>query len=59
MEAILHLHNLNISYAKFPAQKNADLELEPGRIMRILDPHGNGKTTLIKIVAGLLQLEFN
>ncbi|UCD98285.1 MAG: ABC transporter ATP-binding protein [Chloroflexota bacterium] len=55
MEAILHLHNLNKSYAGFPALKNVDLEVEPGRIMGILGPNGSGKTTLIKIVAGLLQ----
>ena len=55
MEAILRLHNLNKSYASFPALKNVDLELAPGRIMGILGPNGSGKTTLIKIVAGLLQ----
>jgi len=55
MEALLELHNLNKSYAKFPALKNVDLELEPGRIMGVLGPNGSGKTTLIKIVAGLLQ----
>ncbi len=55
MEPILKLNNLNKSYASFPALKNVDLELEPGRIMGILGPNGSGKTTLIKIVAGLLQ----
>ena len=55
MEAILHFCNLNKSYASFPALKNVDLELEPGKIMGILGPNGSGKTTLIKIVAGLLQ----
>jgi ABC-2 type transport system ATP-binding protein len=55
MAAILQLHNLNKSYASFPALKNVDLELEPGKIMGVLGPNGSGKTTLIKIVAGLLQ----
>ena len=55
METILQLHNLNKSYANFPALKNVDLKLEPGRIMGVLGPNGSGKTTLIKIVAGLLQ----
>jgi ABC-2 type transport system ATP-binding protein len=55
MEEILHLNNLNKSYGRFPALKNVDLKLEPGRIMGILGPNGSGKTTLIKIVAGLLQ----
>jgi len=55
MEAILQLHNLNKSYASFPALKNVNLELAPGRIMGVLGPNGSGKTTLIKIVAGLLQ----
>jgi len=55
MEAILHIHKLNKSYAGYPALKDVDLELEPGRIMGILGPNGSGKTTLIKVVAGLLQ----
>jgi ABC-2 type transport system ATP-binding protein len=55
MEAILQLRNLNKSYASFPALKNVNLELEPGRILGIIGPNGSGKTTLIKIVAGLLQ----
>jgi len=55
MEEILKLHNLSKSYASFPALKNVDLELEPGRILGVLGPNGSGKTTLIKIVAGLLQ----
>ena len=55
MEPILRLRNLNKSYASFPALKNVNLELEPGRIMGILGPNGSGKTTLIKVVAGLLQ----
>lgn len=55
MEAILQLRNLSKSYAGFPALRNVDLELGPGRIMGILGPNGSGKTTLIKIVAGLLQ----
>ena len=55
MEPLLRLHNLHKSYASFPALKNVNLELEPGRIMGILGPNGSGKTTLIKIVAGLLQ----
>jgi ABC-2 type transport system ATP-binding protein len=55
MEAILQLHNLNKSYGSFPALKNVNLEVEPGRITGILGPNGSGKTTLIKIVVGLLQ----
>jgi ABC-2 type transport system ATP-binding protein len=55
METILNIHNLNKSYGSFPALKNVDLELKPGRILGILGPNGSGKTTLIKIVAGLLQ----
>lgn len=55
MEAILQLHRLNKSYGRFPALKNVDLELAPGKIMGILGPNGSGKTTLMKIVAGLLQ----
>jgi ABC-2 type transport system ATP-binding protein len=55
MDSILKLHNLSKSYARFPALKNVNLELKPGKIMGILGPNGSGKTTLIKIVAGILH----
>lgn len=37
------------------ALDHVDLGLEPGRIVGLLGPNGSGKTTMLKIAAGLLQ----
>ncbi|NTW09895.1 MAG: amino acid ABC transporter ATP-binding protein [Chlorobiaceae bacterium] len=36
---------------------NVNLELEPGKILGIIGPSGNGKTTLLLCMAGLLPFE--
>ena len=53
---VLECKNLTKSYKKgFPVLNNMDLELPAGRIVGLLGPNGCGKSTLIKLVAGLLQ----
>lgn len=37
--------------------ENVSLELEPGKILGIIGPSGNGKTTLLLCLAGLLPFE--
>ena len=53
---VLECKNLTKSYKKgFRVLDNMDLELSAGRIIGLLGPNGCGKSTLIKLVAGLLQ----
>lgn len=53
---VLECKGLTKSYKKgFPVLHNMDLELPAGRIVGLLGPNGCGKSTLIKLVAGLLQ----
>lgn len=53
---VLECKNLTKSYKKgFRVLDNMDLELPAGRIIGLLGPNGCGKSTLIKLVAGLLQ----
>lgn len=54
MSTILECRQLVKNYGSFPALKGIDLELQPGKIIGLLGPNGNGKTTLIKLAAGLL-----
>ena len=53
---VLECKGLTKSYKKgWPVLFNMDLELPAGRIVGLLGPNGCGKSTLIKLVAGLLQ----
>ena len=53
--SIFACQNLTKRYGKLTALDNIDLELESGRIVGLLGPHGSGKTTLIKLANRLLQ----
>jgi len=52
--AILECRELTKYYGSKLALRNANLRIEPGRIVGLLGPNGSGKTTLIKICTGLL-----
>ena len=47
--------NLSKSYGTKEVLKNVNLKIEPGKIYGLLGPNGSGKTTMIKIINGLLQ----
>lgn len=55
---IAHLNQVRLSYPKKwtgrqPVLKGVDLELPPGRITALAAPNGEGKTSLLKVLAGL------
>ena len=53
---VLECKNLTKSYKRnHPVLKNLNLELPAGRIIGLLGPNGCGKSTLIKLISGLLQ----
>lgn len=52
--SILESNALTKSYNGKVALNNVNLKLEPGRIIGLLGPNGSGKTTFIKLCAGLL-----
>jgi ABC-2 type transport system ATP-binding protein len=55
MEDILKASNLEKSYFNKKALNGLDLEIKRGRIVGLLGPNGSGKTTFLKIAAGLLS----
>lgn len=53
---ILECKNLTKAYQKNnPILQNLNLEIPAGRIVGLLGPNGCGKSTLIKLISGLLQ----
>ena len=54
MSELLRCENLTKDYGGFRALNGINLSLESGKIGGLLGPNGSGKTTMIKILNGLL-----
>jgi ABC-2 type transport system ATP-binding protein len=54
MNNILECNNLSKFYTGIPALTDLNLSIPKGKIVGLLGPNGSGKTTFIKIAAGLL-----
>ena len=54
MESVLKASGLTKRYHGSPALDGLNLELPQGKIVGLLGPNGSGKTTFIKLAAGLL-----
>ena len=55
MANIINVVGLNKSYGKKVVLDNVSFEIEEGAIVGLLGPNGCGKTTLIKILTGLIK----
>ena len=55
MNAVIDIHGLTKNYGALRALDGLDLSLEGGRITGLLGQNGCGKTTLLKVLAGVLQ----
>ena len=54
MSEILHCKNLSKRYGNVYALNDVSFTLESGKIVGLLGPNGSGKTTIIKLINGLL-----
>lgn len=55
MELILHAEKLTKNYLNKKALTGLNVSVEEGKILGLLGPNGSGKTTFMKIAAGLLK----
>lgn len=56
-EYILKISDLKKSYSKNEVLKGINLEIEKSKIVALLGPNGCGKSTLIKLINGLLKAD--
>ena len=54
-DVIIKVRNLSKSYGKNLVLDDISFDLEKGKIIGLLGPNGCGKTTLIKILSGLIH----
>jgi ABC-2 type transport system ATP-binding protein len=52
---IVEIHHLTKTFGKFTAVDSLDLTIYKGEIYGLLGPNGSGKTTIIKMLSGLLK----
>ena len=55
METVLKITDLKKKFGSCEALRGVNMSIPPGQIVGLLGPNASGKTTLLKIVAGLLQ----
>ncbi|MHB1118266.1 MAG: metal ABC transporter ATP-binding protein [Minisyncoccota bacterium] len=54
-ETYIEVDNVSFSYAGDPVLENLSFRVKKGEYLGIIGPNGGGKTTLIKIILGLLH----
>jgi zinc transport system ATP-binding protein len=57
MSTILNLENISFAYDQFPILEDVSLQMQDGDFAALIGPNGGGKTTLIKIILGLLKAD--
>lgn len=57
MAAVIELKNVCFSYNGTPVLENVNLSVDSGEFLAVIGPNGGGKTTLLKLVLGVLKPE--
>lgn len=52
---IVHIENVTFAYNGEPVLKNVNLRVAPSEFVWVVGPNGGGKTTLIKLILGLVR----
>lgn len=55
MEKLIEIRNVTVLYDTTPVLKNIDLDVWKDDFLGIIGPNGGGKTTLLKVILGLMR----
>lgn len=55
MAYAVELDDVSVNYGELEALKNINLKVEAGSFLGIIGPNGGGKTTLLKVILGLIE----
>ena len=55
MKNVLSIKNLSYSYDKDKVLEDINLEVQENDFLAIIGPNGGGKSTLLKLIVGLLK----
>lgn len=53
--AAIELQNVSFAYARQPVLQGVDLRIDDGEFIGLVGPNGGGKSTLLKLILGLLE----
>ena len=56
-ESIIEVRNLEFSYHGEPVLRDVNLSVNPGDFIAMIGPNGGGKTTMLKLMLGLLRAD--
>ena len=54
---IIELENVSFTYGRVPVLDDVNVTVQRGEIVSVVGPNGGGKTTLLRLILGLLQPE--
>lgn len=55
---VLEIKDLRFSYQREPVLENVNISIETGDFVAMIGPNGGGKTTLLKLILGILSPEY-
>ncbi len=55
MNPVIDIQSLNFSYGSVPTLSGINLQVAEGEFLGIVGPNAGGKSTLLKLILGLLQ----
>ena len=55
MQYVIEIHNVSFAYTREPVLRDVSLAVPPEEFLGIIGPNGGGKSTLVKLILGLLR----